>query len=185
MKYIVLFALLVGCGTATAQDVTPPVTPIDTGGEVAVVEPPPEATPQEDILPPLMSEPTGAELLLPMALGATAPFPGVLLNVHGVAWLEAEPDAVQARAQAWVDRRLSQIRLLSESEIQRLQLRIRTMEAEHQIIVRSRDEQIESLTRINDQLRSGPMPVWEQVLWVAGALVVGGALGFVGGALSN
>lgn len=185
MKYIALLVLLVGCGTANAQDVPSVAIPTDSGGEVAVQAETPPAPTQEDILPPLMSEPTGAEILLPLAQGVLAPFPGVLLNVHGVAWLEAEPDAVQARAQAWVDRRLSQIRLLSESEIQRLQLRIRTMEAEHQIIVRSRDEQIESLTRINDQLRSGPMPVWEQILWVAGALLVGGALGFVGGAVSN
>jgi hypothetical protein len=186
MRYLLLISfLMVGCGTAKAVDTTPE-TPLPTSGaEVPHAAPVSVARPQEDTLPPLMSPPTGAEILLPMAQGAIAPFPGVLLNVHGVAWLEAEPDAVQERAQAWVDRRVGQIRLFSEAEIERLQLRIRTIESEHLIVVRARDQQIESLTRINNELRAGPVQWWEQGLWIAGALIIGVAAGLIIGFVAN
>lgn len=185
MKHIVLFALLVGCGSTPTPDVTLPILPTDSGGE-APAEPLVEPERAEvDTIPPLMSEPSGREVLLPMAVGASAPFPGVLLNDEAVAWLEAEPDVVQERAQLFLDRRLQEVRFRLLAETERLQLRIRTMESEHTIIVSARDEQIASLTRINDQLRSGPIQWWENVLYIGGALVVGVIVGIVVTALSN
>lgn len=184
MKYFTLIFLLVGCGSAQAQDV--PVPAPHTGGEAVSVEPAPvPPTPEEDIMPPLMSDPSGLEVLLPLALGAPAPFPGVLLNVHSVAWLEAEPDAIQHRAQLFLERRLGEVRFHLLAENERLQLRIRSMETEHQITIGSRDAQIASLNKINEELRSGPVQWWEQGLWVGGALVLGVVVGFIIGLIAQ
>lgn len=156
--------------------------------EVEIPEPQPE-TPEtsstEDVLPSLISPTTGEEVMVPLSPGAPAPFAGVLLNVYAVAWLEAEPVAMQERAQAWVNLRLTEIRLLNQAEIDRLTLRITTLEQENLVALQARDQQIESLTRINNELRAGPMQWWEQVLWIGGALLLGAAVGFIGGVLAN
>lgn len=183
MRHVFLALLLVGCGgTVSAQEPTAPpvvssgdeheevVTPVDTGS---------------DTLPPLMSPPSGGEIIVPLAQGATAPFAGILLNAEAAAWLEAEPDAVQDRAQIWVTRRLTQVRLLSEAEIERLRLRLRTQEEIHQIEIRAHEEQNQSLLRVNEDLRQGPIQWWEEALWIGGALVVGLVVGFIGGIVAN
>lgn len=147
--------------------------------------PPVESTTEEETLPPLTSPMSGNEVLVPLQQGTPAPFPGVLLNVHAVAWLEAEPEAIQERAQTWVSSRFSRLRLLHQAEIDSLNLRLATLVREHQIALEARNQQIESLNRINNELRAGPVPIWEQILWIGGALILGGIIGLVGGLLAN
>lgn len=143
------------------------------------------STTEEETLPPLTSPMSGNEVLVPLQQGTPAPFPGVLLNVHAVAWLEAEPEAIQERAQTWVSSRFSRLRLLHQAEIDSLNLRLATLVREHQIALEARNQQIESLNRINNELRAGPVPIWEQILWIGGALILGGIIGLVGGLLAN
>lgn len=177
-KLLTVWLVLAFTAQAYAQEV-PVVTDIPTEETEAT------PVPEEDTLPQLLSPPTGNEVLVPLGQGDTAPFPGVLLNVYAVAWLEAEPDAMQERAQAWVTRRFTEIRLVNAAEVQRLTLRLTSLEQEHLIALQARDQQIESLTRINNELRAGPMQWWEQVLWIGGALLLGAAVGFVAGVLAN
>lgn len=180
MRYVFLALLFAGCTTARAQEPTPTPSPVTSGSETEeiVVSTEPQT---EDTLPVLMSPPSGGEIIVPLAQGAVAPFAGILLNDEAAAWLESEPDAVQERAQFWVNRRLQQIRLFTGAEIERLQLRLRTQEEIHQIAIRARDEQNASLLRVNEDLRQGPFQWWEQVLYMGGALLVGLVVGFIAG----
>lgn len=140
----------------------------------------------EDIMPELMTPPSGLELIYPLSQGVPAPFPGVLLNVHAVAWLEAEPISVQLKAQLFMDRRLRELRLLHQSEIARFNLRISSLENAHESILEFKDEQIASLLRTNAELRTNSgSNILEQVLFIGGSLIVGFALGIIVGLIAQ
>lgn len=183
-NYTVLIFLLVGCGGTGVRAPSLVATPTTSGSEetVTLAEAPVDPA---DTMPILMSPPDGGEILLPLPTGGSAPWVGVLMNDQAVAWLEAEPDAVQERAQAYLTLRLGQVRFHLGSEVERLQLRLSTQAEVHQIEIRARDEQIASLGRINDELRSGPIQWWENVLYIGGALVVGIVVGLIGGLLAQ
>lgn len=184
-KLFYLTFLLVGCGTATAQPL--PEIPVTTGSE-EVVAPEvvtPEVPTAEDTMPVLLSPPDGGERIIPLAAGASAPFPGVLLNSEAAAWLEVEPDAMRERAQLFLDRRLSEVRLELGAEIQRLQLRVDTMSEVRTIELAARQAQIDSLLRVNESLQNQSGSWWEQGLFIGGALIVGVALGIIIALVAN
>lgn len=184
-----VYLMLVGCTSAAAQapDTTPPTTttlPPTSGDETAPVA---ETTPEPadvNVVPPLMSPPSGDERLYGISLGMPAPFDGVILNESAAAWLESEADAVQERCQLFVTRRVGELTARLTAETDRLELRISTMEEVHGIELRAREAQIEALMRLNEAARNSGPQWWEQALWIGGALIVGlGAgilIGFLG-----
>lgn len=197
-----LIFLFVGCNPVSNLPSVEEDNPADTGnsenvttgGEFSVTaenEPSvSESTsastlPEEDIVPRLMSSPSGDERIVGLLAGNPAPFSGILLNEAAAAWLEAEPDAVQERCQLFVSRRLGELRARLLSETERFELRISTMEQIHGIEIRARDSRIEELLRINEYLRNNSAKWWEETLWIGGALLVGLAGGILIGFTAN
>lgn len=185
-------AFLVGCGTLSTSLPNSTSLPVQQPAENPSGDQPAEEGPQavEDVpkaslVPRLMSEPSGNERLAGITQGAPAPFSGILLNDAAAAWLESEPDAVQERCQAFVDRRTGEFRARLSSETQRLLLRIQTIQQINAIEIRARDQRIGSLEEVNETLRTQtPGNWWENALWVGGALLVGIAGGLIAGLLA-
>lgn len=178
-----------GCGASVSPNALTVNEAPSQGGETTVepteLSPTLEDAPEANLVPRLMSQPSGDERLTGILGGTPAPFSGILLNDAAAAWLEAEPDAVQERCQAFVDRRVGELRARLLSEVQRLSLRIETIQQVNGIELRARDQRIESLLEMNETLRnSGPGEWWENVLWVGGALLVGIAGGLIAGLLA-
>ncbi len=182
----IFFLLMLGAcsgGSASSPQLFIPTDVVSVGGEVPMAETP--TTPEDDLVPEVMSSPSGDEVIVGLSQGTSAPFSGVLLNAAAAAWLEAEPDAVQERCQLFVSRRLGETRIMLGAEISRLQLHITTLQSVHQIELENRDTQIASLMRINDELRNSSGQWWEQALWVGGALIVGAAIGIIFALVAN
>lgn len=183
----VLSASIFGCNASGSRPAEQSETPSETSGaEVDMPTLSGETSPVEaDQVPAIMSSPGGEERLVGLSQGTPAPFSGVLLNAAAAAWLESEPDATQERCQLFVTRRLGEIRVTLGADISRLRLHVETLQGIHQIELRNRDAQIQSLIRVNEELRAGPVEWWEQALWVGGALLVGAALGIIFGLVAN
>jgi hypothetical protein len=192
-KYLAIFSiysiLSAGCSgavtqTSGASETIPESSsvstspPLNNTEETATAGGEEERNP-EDVVPVIMSPPSGDERIVGISTGSPAPFTGVLLNESAAAWLEAEPDAARERCQLFLDRRVGELeaRLLAETD--RLTLRINTMIEVHAIELRARDERVASLTEMNENLRNNSGEWWEQALFVGGALVVGAAIGII------
>jgi hypothetical protein len=52
-------------------------------------------------------------------------------------------------------------------------------------MIQARDQQIQTLLQTNEQLRNSGGAWWEQALWIAGALILGGAIGIIVGVVAN
>lgn len=169
----------------TASETPEVASSTDTSGsEAPVVTSEPE-NPAEDVVPTLMSPPSGPERIEGIALGQPAPYEGIILNGDAAAWLESEPDAVQQRCQLFVSRRVGELRARLAADTDRLQLRIDTLTQVHGIELRARDAQIQTLLQTNEELRNRGGQWWEQALWVGGALILGVAIGIIVGIVAN
>jgi hypothetical protein len=173
-------------GTTTPQipDLSLPATDTaeSSGEETTEVS---EDVTSSDAVPPLMSPPAGDERIVGVALGELVPFTGVLLNEAAAAWLESEADAVQERCQLFVTRRVGELRARLAADTERLELRISTLTEINSIEIRARNERIESLLRMNEELRNRGGEWWEEALWVGGALILGIAAGIIIGFVAN
>lgn len=194
-SFLLFSAILFGCGAGAAANqavANNSQVPVSSGSEESPEIPgllsdeqTAESTQRADMVPEIMSQPSGSERIVGLQLGAPAPFYGVLLNPEAAAWLEAEPDATQERCQLFVNRRLGEVRAEFRADIQRLRLHIETLSSIHQVELRNRDSQIASLLRINEELRNAGPEWWEQFLYIGGALLVGAGLGIILGLVAN
>lgn len=199
LTIVLLFGanLLIACGTpASAQLPSELESNQTTGGEV---EP---GSVQEDVeLAPLREielEPAhrtsgeNGERQTYLSEGEAAPFAGVLLNPAAVAFIVSEWEAFQLRAQA-------SLRLQRESdwnrlqlEVGRLQLRINSIEQQHQVVVEGLRRENQRLIQIHeDYVEEQTGGFWNsdfgQVLQygliILGSAAVGLVVGFVAGGL--
>lgn len=169
--------------TSSSEEHHDPTPPTQGGESFVQVPSPAEGTQQTptatseepgvDTVPTLMSPPSGTEQIQGIAAGQPSPFEGVVLNADAAAWLMTEPDAVQQRCQAFVDRRTGELRARLLAETDQLQLRLRTTVQIDQIELRARDQQILTLQQMNEHLRNSSGQWWEQALFVGGGVVVG------------
>jgi hypothetical protein len=132
-----------------------------------------------------MSPPSGSEVISGISQGQAAPFDGIILNAQAAAWLESEPDAVQQRCQLFVTRRTGELRARLLQETDTLQLQLTTQQQISDVMIQARDQQIQTLLQTNEQLRNSGGAWWEQALWIAGALILGGAIGIIVGVVAN
>jgi len=201
MRFLSIFLIYLmlcssGCGLLPATGPTLPQVPDLTLPSTDTPQTPPsgedatatEETPEDpavDIVPALMSPPAGDERIVGIASGEPSPFTGVLLNEAAAAWLESESAAVQERCQFFVTRRVGELRARLAADSDRLELRISTLTEINSIEIRARNERIESLLRMNEELRNRSGQWWEQALWVGGALILGVAAGIIIGFVAN
>lgn len=113
-------------------------------------------------LPPLPA-PEDLQLQFPANSGATiqplrerqpAAFNGVLFNGAALAYIEVEFRAIQQRCM--IDRRRETQEIIAryQAQLERIQVSLDSTRSQHQIIVGSRDREIQSLNRIITQQQS-------------------------------
>lgn len=175
-----------GCQGTQSQDRSATGTGIaSTGGEGTAPEGEEEAAPplpEVEPMPPL----SGNERQVGLRAGRAAPFDGVLFSPEAVARIEVEFRVL--RQQFVLDLELQRRELTARRvrDVSALELRLRTSEEEHRILLAGRDRELARVrTALREASESNNPNILASILSAIGGVVVGVLVGWFVGTVSN
>lgn len=185
--FFFLFLSMVNCASPQR-----PELPLRPNVYTADVPPPPSV--DEDayhvVLPPipdasihLTSSP--GETIVPLRLGQTAPYAGVLFSIPAVARVEVEYRGLQEQCR--IDRQadIDRISARAVTDIRLLQTSLQAQSESLNLMLRSRDVEIDRLYRSLQSAQHPPVDYLPYILVGAGFLVVGAGIGLTVGLLAR
>lgn len=170
-----------GMRTSTPSDV---LGESSGGGEVVRVS-------SEETLPPLPEvEPSPPispeERQTPLRQGVPAPYSGVLFSPEAVARIEVEFRVLRQQIVRDLEFQRRELEARRVRDVSVLELRVRTQEQEHRVLIEGRDREISRLQeRLEEEVESGNPNTFLMILVGVGSAIVGVLSGWFLGQLSR
>lgn len=177
-----------GCGAQTAAAQTVPDETVSTDGTSGSEVEDEELAPLEVVtLPePTLSTGENGERQTHLSVGEPAPWTGVLFSPEAVAFILAEYQALQLRAEAALVHQRDSDWLRLQLEVGRLRLHIESDRETYRIELAGRDREILRLEEAHQALiDEHSNDFWEDFLMVGGGILGGTVIGLLVGLLAG
>jgi hypothetical protein len=112
-------------------------------------------------------------------LDEMAPFNGILLNPEAIAYILSEYESFKLRSKAALEKQRQSDLAKINLEVGKLQLELQAIRVKGNIVIRGRDEEIQRLQKINEDIRDDRSDFWDDLFLVIGSGSVGILVGML------